>query len=432
MTAGAARQVRSGVGRLAPLLGPAQERLVLQPGHEVPPAGAYRSVLVADSWRAAGGGLAAQAVGLRALLRPGGVIALALDRPQPGLRRALRRAGLAAMSQYRVHPSLQDPGELTPRGGSLFWPWAARLVLASDRDARLPLLADLPPPVRELAVTRLWCSEKDKTLVFGRLQTQPTVLRLPHTPQALAAERHACAVLERLQVQDALARLLPRARQVGGSVFAETLADGRPLHDALAHSDRAALARAVEPVLEMLNPAHGSGAGAVYEHVVPSLLDRIAAALDRPLWLSPLAERLAAELSGAHSRLGLVHGDFSVSNVFVQDGRVSGLIDWENARWQAPPVLDALNYLDSVERHCSGVTLVQTLPRLAAGHWPISTELDLLRRAFQRDGLDWRQRRGIVMLYGLSHVVPQLGFAAAGDPVVRRLEDVVRWFIAGP
>ena len=423
----------SGSDRLCRLLGPTHDCLTLDGDTQALPEGRqYGALLVRSSGQAGPIGLAAQVDRLRRLMRPGGVMALAVDRPAPGLASALRRAGLAAVAGYRVRPSLHDPSELVPLAGSLCWPWSARLLLASDHDASLPLLKNLPSPAGAFAVARLWCSEKGKTLVFGQLQGQATVLRLPHTPEALAAESHAFTVLCRLRQRADLATLLPRARSLGSGAFAESIVRGRPLREVLSRRSRPGFVLTVEHTLAMLNPRSGDSVVSVHEYVTEPLLDRLATATGQSDWWAALCERLRSELEGAQTRLGLVHGDFSVSNIFVHDGRISGLIDWENAQWQAPPVLDALNYLDSVERRCNAVTLAQTLPRLASGDWPVAAELALLRRAFERCGLDWRYRRGLTMLYGLSHIVAQLGFATVGDPVHRRLEDMVRWFIDGP
>lgn len=97
---------------------------------------------------------------------------------------------------------------------------------------------------------------------------------------------------------------------------------------------------------------------------------------------------------------------------------------------RSPPELDALNYLDSVERHCSRVSLVETIPKLASGQWSVPEEWALLRSVFGRTGSDWANLKGFVLLYWLFHVVPQLQFASRQDATYSRIETVARSFIA--
>ena len=153
----------------------------------------------------------------------------------------------------------------------------------------------------------------------------------------------------------------------------------------------------------------------VLRHVVdPSLRARAKSMIDETLL-------------GATSRLGIVHGDFGTGNILVSGSRITGVIDWEAARCGAPPVLDAFNYLDSVHRTCNkGLSIVDTLPMLAEGDWPIPGEMDFLRESFRRSGVDFRFRKGFALMYFLFHIGPQLRFASEEQGPKRRLEQVLR------
>ena len=59
----------------------------------------------------------------------------------------------------------------------------------------------------------------------------------------------------------------------------------------------------------------------------------------------------------------------------------------------------------------------------------LPTGLDFLRSFFEFCGIDFRFRRGFALLYALFHFGPQLRFAHADGPR-RRLEQVLRWFVA--
>jgi aminoglycoside phosphotransferase (APT) family kinase protein len=434
---------RSAVARLTHLFGPDETLLVMDDSlRDLPSNGTYGALL---AWlpgrQPTPRALAALLHEARPLLRSDAVVAVASHGPMLGVRRALRHAGYGTVSAYTIDPSLYNPATLLPQRGPLAWlAWlrSARLLLAA-RAGRptLPVIAALPllagPGV---IIERLRCSEKDKTLVLARVQDQPIVLRLPHTAAALAAETHACATLTQLHACERLSPLLPRPRPLDGSdtapAFVESRVEGRSLAQVLVQGMRAALAPEVDRVLELLNPAADGRDGAahtLYDGYAKPLLARLSHDLGQPAWSAPLASALEAELRGVTCRMGLVHGDFSVSNVFVSRGCISGLIDWENTQWQAPPLLDAMNYLDSVERRCRKVSLLDTIPLLASGAWPVLEEASLLRRAFERSGADWRHRKAYAMLYGLSHVTPQLKFAAPGDPVCSRVEHLVRWYL---
>lgn len=428
--------MRSAVARLARLFGPAEDLLLLQgPTYELPRSGAYRALLI---WHPTAPALAPLLEQARGLLRADAVVAVACHGALVGARKALRRAGYGRISDYAILPSLHNPATVLPKPGLLNRLRSARLVLAAPTGTpQLPTLAALPLLAGpDVGIEALLCSEKDKTLVLAQMQGQAIVLRLPHTAAAIEAESRACATLTRLHTLDRLRPLLPRIHPPMGSdvapAFAESRVDGKPLGQVLTQARRAPLAADVDRVLELLNPTT-DGAAPTASPLFPAyalpLLGRLSADLGDPAWAPPLARALQADLREATCRMGLVHGDLSVGNVFVRDGRISGLIDWENTQWQAPPLLDAMNYLDSVERRCHGGSLARTVPLLASGTWPVPQEADLLRRAFERSAADPRHRRAYAMLYGLSHVAPQLKFAAPGDPVGARVEQLVRWYL---
>jgi aminoglycoside phosphotransferase (APT) family kinase protein len=428
--------VRNAVARLARLFGPTEDLLLVQgPRYELPRSGTYRALLI---WHPAAPVLATLLDQARPLLHADAVAAVASHTTLFGARKALRHAGYGRFSDYTIKPSLHNPATVLPKPGLLNRLRSARLLLAAHAGTpQLPTLAALPLLAGpDVGIEEVLCSEKDKTLVLAQVQGQAIVLRLPHTAAAIEAESRACATLTRLHTLDRLGSLLPRPRPRMGSdaapAFVESRADGKPLGQVLTQGMRASLAPDVDRVLELLNPMKDGAVAAaapLYPAYALPLLRRLSAELGDAAWVPPLARALEADLREASCRMGLVHGDFSVGNVFVRDGRLSGLIDWENTQWQAPPLLDAMNYMDSVERRCGGGPLDRTVPLLASGAWPVPQEADLLRRAFERSGADMRHRKGYAMLYGLSHVAPQLKFAAPGDPVGARIEQLVRWYL---
>jgi thiamine kinase-like enzyme len=105
-----------------------------------------------------------------------------------------------------------------------------------------------------------------------------------------------------------------------------------------------------------------------------------------------LVDRIERELREGLSRrrwkLGLQHGDLSNSNLFVSNGALSGLIDWEHALPAGLPALDAIAYLESTERHVAGSDACDILMRLERSEWSCPQELDMLRVLYRALEID--------------------------------------------
>lgn len=368
-------------------------------------------------------------------LGPGGCLAFAFRSPPFWMGSALQRAGYSSMRSYRILPTLRDPRNIIPERWRLTWPLTGHLVIASTQaSAELPLLEELRAfGLFDGGFDRILTSDKGKTLVFGRHNKQRVVARVPHSAAAKAGETNAYEVLVQLHEHTGLSDLLPRPERFGNgplAVYVENMIEGEPLALAISPSRRPAYATEVDKLLGRMNPVLDGTCEPVFECLAKPLLDRLATTLGRPHWVTQLTRCAASELAGVRSKLGVVHGDLSVGNLLVRGERLCGLIDWESSRMRSPPELDALNYLDSVERHCSRVSLVETIPKLASGQWSVPEEWALLRSVFGRTGSDWANLKGFVLLYWLFHVVPQLQFASRQDATYSRIETVARSFIA--
>jgi aminoglycoside phosphotransferase (APT) family kinase protein len=121
-------------------------------------------------------------------------------------------------------------------------------------------------------------------------------------------------------------------------------------------------------------------------------------------------EDIHARLARRVVRRTSVHGDFWFGNVLVQDGRVSGVVDWEAGAANGEPVRDlvrfALIYALYLDRRTRAGRSVPGHAGLRAGTWGAALEFALdgagwfpqLFRRFLQDGLsrlgaspeDWR------------------------------------------
>jgi aminoglycoside phosphotransferase (APT) family kinase protein len=365
------------------------------------------------------------------------------------LRAALRAAGFTDLAFHAVAPSSAEPLALKPQGA---WPAPACLVTAriGQPDGPSPLeqieqglratLAEAGPSAR-CRLERIVASAKAKSLVFLRAGDARIVVRVAHDSAAQDAEAHAHGVLAELQRNPAVAPLVPIALWSGSAgghaCFAETALGGRPLAGLIGTHNRAGYAAAAAAFLDALDTALPQRKAVLFaESLLPQrmqpMLERLLPWLDDTGLQQRTRRWFDDALAGSAGRLGTEHGDFSASNLLVRADRLSGVVDWENAEPMGLPLLDAFNYLDSVQRHDAGVTLAETLPQLAAGDWPVAAERDMLQRAFERCAVDARLRPGMTLLYALRHFDAQLRFAPPDAPMRQRMRQVLERLTAQP
>ena len=366
----------------------------------------------------------------------------------PSLRSVLtglREAGFTPSSILAIAPTEGDNREL--RAISLLRAWNAErhLVLARARtpgttsriDSIIGLLqkalagGGAEPRCRLL---RLISSAKDKSIAFVGCGSRPIVIRLPASQAAHAAEANAYATLQALDQERRLAARVPRpvlASTAGDQAFfCETGLSGKALASVLSPANRAHYASEVSRLLHEMNPPVNAATARAdrrsVTEVLPALLDPVLTCIGEPQLRQRTSSLIRSALSGAMCRMGRVHGDLSVRNILVQGRAISGLIDWENSQPAAPLLLDAFNYLDSAQRHCSGrMTLADTIHLLAEGEWPVDAELALLKDQFGSCGADFRFRKGFALLYFLAHVGPQLRFGGESANARKRVLDTL-------
>lgn len=291
-------------------------------------------------------------------------------------------------------------------------------------------------PAVDWRVLRMSASEKHKSIVFIGDTAPRVVVRISHSIAACEAEARAHGLLRDLCSRPGVSGLIPApvctGEIAGEPYFAERAIAGVPLAGLIGPDTRASFVPAVESFLVGLNPPQSGHEEGLARHRLDAL-PFAASVMARVLPLvqdAAVRERVAAllkhSLAGVVCRAGLLHGDYGVGNILVSEGRLSGVIDWENAQHAAPPVLDAFNYLDSVQRRCSdGMTLADTVPMLARGEWPIPEELAMLRRGLARDGIEERCLRGFALLYWMRHLAAQLEFWGSGEALTRRVGAVL-------
>lgn len=341
---------------------------------------------------------------------------------------SLRARGQSSALTYAIDAH----GAIRPARGLGRW-FAPGWLISAGSTACAPVLEQVASKVAPGQTTwQLFLSAKDKALLSIDGPAGPQMVRMPLSLAALEAEERAYEALQSLANSGLLGSAVPQPLGEGRcgeqAFFVEQRMPGLPVAAALTESHRAGLAAQAESLLDSLNPGLVNAPLRVVDDVMGQLVRRHVRALANCMQDAgtrrDIESRLLATLLPIRSRQGRLHGDFSASNLLACDGRLSGLIDWEDSLPEAPPVLDVLNYLDSVQRRCHRQTLADTIPSLAHDRWPQDDERRWLDRAYVRSGVTPEDRPAVVMLYFLMHVGPQLAFAGAKATACRHVESV--------
>ena len=150
--------------------------------------------------------------------------------------------------------------------------------------------------------------------------------------------------------------------------------------------------------------ASGQGdLGMMLDGVGPTIMRRFGEDPDTAADLEHLSA-LRARLDGHKVARGVMHGDFWPGNLLISDGRVRGVIDWENSRPDGLLTRDLARFMIAyslyLDRHTRAGRLVSGHPGLRAGQWGAGLEYAIngtgwyseLAQRFMADGL---QRLGV-------------------------------------
>ncbi len=151
--------------------------------------------------------------------------------------------------------------------------------------------------------------------------------------------------------------------------------------------------------------------------------------------MAQVASKLKQDLMGTELSLGLIHGDFSISNSFTVDGKITALIDWESAENQGVVFIDLINIYTSIERFLHPQTdVVDNLLALVSGQWRSSSEWDYLEQAKQLLHISEPQFKALLIVYFFWGMSQQLETdfqynLKAINVRVRRIFELVETFL---
>lgn len=278
----------------------------------------------------------------------------------------------------------------------------------------------------------LLVTPKEKVVAMANVNGADVVIRIPLSGQALRACKHNMRALKRLQADASSACVAPRPlfeASLHGQYFsAESRIDGGPLVNLPPAKRRLEL---VETLIKTLNPTsriiRRRLESTNYDELVGTPLAAVLSRVTRTNDRVVLARYFSVALHGMPYAAGVSQGDFSLSNIFIYDQKISGVIDWDEGAMNGLPVLDAISHLCSRQGHRSG-NFSDTFCRLATRQWPESAELAFLDRCYEHFSVDPGQHFALVMLYWLQIVGSQSQFWFSHNTDFSRthVDDIVR------
>ena len=268
----------------------------------------------------------------------------------------------------------------------------------------------------QLQIEEHQITRKEKLAISANWNDASLIIKLPFNHTAFGSESNNVTMLNRLTTTSPQPTLFAKPL-IQGAVykqpyFVESKLQGTPLSQHLKQQGRLAYLDQIQDLLQLLSHQqesngiqHTSLIDADYHRIVQSRIDWIYNANGDAQLKNQLENYFHKNLQGISVALGIQHGDFSVSNLFVKDTKINGVIDWETGDQCGVSLLDAINYLDSVHRLFNPTILInQSIPLQASGNWPVAGEQDFLNRCFELYDMDPAHHQALVYLRWLRHV----------------------------
>ena len=316
-------------------------------------------------------------------------------------------------------------GERQPTSYERIYAAAARQI-AGGQDAA-PLLA-----------LRHILTRKDKMIVQAMRDAEPVIVRIPFSRAAAEAEaRHAAALARLADTHPGLAPRPLAAGQIDGFDYrVETALPGAALSTIRGRVGPEAVLHRAANLLALMNPAaslvQAPLAGAAYDRLIEARLERLFRLVRERDQQVRLRAFFRDRLSGVSLTFGLVHGDFSRSNIYL-DGDNAGIVDWEAADFDDLPILDAIGFLESVLRPLGARrSLAESFYALARLELPSMAEERFLFAQYERLGIERGHHRALTYLRWLRQIDHLLPYWLNYDPRGQAyyIHQVVRLLLA--
>ncbi len=369
---------------------------------------------------------------------------------QQGLRVLLAKAGFRSVEWFR--PLRDRQGcftEIRP-----FYPreneWGAYLPMStSGRIQRFPGVADefiirasvgalapsalqrcLQEMAHEIAsdstaepavgIERFLITPKEKVVVMASLNNVPVVMRIPLSESAYEGCQRNLQALQAIDIEPARRGLapVPLAESAGAGCYytVESRLSGVPLgRNPLGQNELAQ----VKSLMQRLNPRSLIRQtildGSLYDELVARPLKKVLALIPEAHKQDRLERFFKDRLFGKRVTVGISHGDFSLSNIFVQCGQTTGAIDWDDSYLTGLPIMNAISYLCSRQGWRNG-NFSSTVLNLATKQWPYANELAFLDGCYMYFRTDPSAHPALVLLFWVAVIASQSEFWFAKSP----------------
>lgn len=386
-----------------------------------------------------------------------------------GYRRLIREAGIQSPKFLGLYPGNKIVREVAPARGSFsFWAPAkirglklrvkrfpnfspAFGIISSSRkqpweglisDILNHVTVELGNASESIRVTKFQVSAKSKMVVHARRGDRAIFVKLPLNPAAIEAEQNNHDTLKWLERNRRLiCEQVPQPLLDGNisqqTFFVETAVHGVPLAQrAREDNDDLALLRAGLEFLQKLNPVDTPGPKALseieYDELIAARLERLKEVISSAQ-VKQFEALFRRRLENAELPHGLVHGDYSLSNVLVSGGEVSGVLDWEESTTLGIPAIDAVCLLfGRVRSRTPERSIADQFMGFALRQDPYRDLLRLMDQYYESNGTKSDLHTIIVLLYWLQAVDHRLRFGMIYDKheISTYIERVVAGLIA--
>jgi SAM-dependent methyltransferase len=342
--------------------------------------------------------------------------------PPPPLWRQRRSRGLRARLESHLY-SANRYGILATRGNGSRGSLLERIFETIQSELRC----------ESLSIEKFTLSRKDKVILTVDAAGSSWIVRIPMSEGAQESDRVNARMLRTLASREGIERLVPRSLVQGAtgavSFYVESRLAGRALSSRLAALGSATAHALAGLLMDTIHrPSRPRAAleltGQRYDDEVGSRvasLRRLGLSADT---LAGLHGYFRDRLGGIRLPFGTLHGDFSLSNILLDDDdQVSGLIDWESGSEESLPVLDAIHYVESAERSLTHDDVGAAIPRMAKGVFVDEAGRRFLMERYERWQIDTVHHEALVYLKWLRHMAYLSRFWLAYDQ--RRIDAMV-------
>ncbi len=260
---------------------------------------------------------------------------------------------------------------------------------------------------------------KDKVILLAEMNKKLVVIKLPLNKASGAGEVNNSQTLECLHVGfPGVSHWFPKVLTQGAiqnqPYYVETRQEGQPFIQYKDTFSVQNILAAVQPYFEWVHTSSvdTSFDDDIYFSLVNRPLGVLAPLIDDDVLCGQLAEYFDQYLRAKILSCGPMHGDFSLNNVFLAEGKLSGIIDWEHSNVRGLPVLDLLNVVESALRcRNTHLSLLETIPAMAEDSGQVSE----VKPGYIASVLEWLEVdhsmvKPLSYLYWLNHTACQVPY----------------------